>query len=95
MTQEELVQLEREYDAATKVYNDLSEKLKAARSEMYLKDAGIKIGDIVLYRGTKYKVQGVDPWLRSAGWLQGYRILKSGAISTNLTCLYNDWTKEI
>lgn len=88
ITVKELEAVEAEYSAAARVLDEIAVRRTVARQEMAMQKAGLKTGDRVMYKGYEYAVQGFDD-----PWLLGYKVLKSGAISTNCTTLYDEWTK--
>lgn len=94
ITDKELKAVEAEYSAAARVLDEIAVRRTAARQEMAMQKDGLKPGDRVMYKGYEYAVQGFDvKYGFDDPWLLGYKVLKSGAISTNCTTLYDEWTK--
>jgi len=92
VTKEKVKQLEEELNATEKAYQEANKRLRADRAEMSLEELNVKPGEIVSYRGAKYIVKTADSSIH--GWLFGYKVLKNGIVSTRLSCLYNNCTKE-
>lgn len=54
------------------------------------KKAGIRIGDVVLYKGKQHKVVSIDTTWRKP-WLTGHPQLANGEFGKAIRNLYGDW----
>ncbi len=92
MTKEELQKIEAEYSAAARCLDEVSARRRDARVEMAQINLGIKIGDRVLYKDAYYVVSELMVH-NFENWIRGFKVLKSGEVSTHTSLLYDYWKK--
>ena len=87
-----------EIEALRETVRDLTLKLQNASAKLRAAEiaaAGVNIGDVVSYRGVRYRVTDVNP--RSWGgkvWVKGNPVKKDGTFGRAKRHLYDDWNLE-
>lgn len=67
-------------------------KVQERIHELECQAAGIKIGDVVLYKGAEHMVTKVETWAKPP-WATGLSKNKDGSWSKREVRMYNDWRK--
>lgn len=70
---------------------ELNRKRELLREERE-RNCGVRIGDIVLYRGEEYRVAEIDPQPYGGAWVRGNPKKKNGEFGNQIRALYNRWT---
>lgn len=71
---------------------ELNRKRELLREERE-RNCGVRIGDIVIYRGEEYRVAEIDPKSWGGTWIRGNPKKKNGEFGNQIRALYNDWTQ--
>ncbi len=70
---------------------ELERKCELLREERK-RNCGVRIGDIVLYRGEEYRVTEIDPMPYGKAWVRGNPKKKNGEFGNQIRVLYSRWT---
>lgn len=76
--------------AELELYNAKQALVKAVSD-----NAGVHIGDVVIYRGEEFRITKIETWMAgNKPWLRGVKRIKSGAWGEQQKTLYSDWEKS-
>ena len=72
--------------------SELKRKRELLREEQE-RNCGVRLGDIVIYRGEEYRVTEIKPQSWGSAWLRGNPKKKNGEFGNQIRALYGNWTQ--
>jgi hypothetical protein len=75
---------------------DLERQLQEAKKRLHqaqLEEAGVSVGDVVVFKGEEFRVASVDPSPYGKAWVKGNPKKMNGTFGNAVRSLYADWEK--